>query len=45
MIKSKEKGCKVMKVKILLFLGIISMTLFIGCESDRYPIYKDWLCR
>lgn len=30
--------------KIFLLLGIISMTLLIGCESDWYPIYEDWLC-
>jgi len=34
----------IMKIRIFLLLGIISMALFISCESDWYPIYEDWLC-
>ena len=30
--------------KIFILLGIISITLLLGCESDWYPIYEDWLC-
>jgi len=33
-----------MKIRLFVLLGIISITLFVGCESDWYPIYEDWLC-
>jgi len=33
-----------MKIRFFILLGIISMTLLLGCESDWYPIFEDWLC-
>ena len=33
-----------MKIRFFILLGIIIVILLVGCESDWYPIYEDWLC-